>query len=70
MNGTTKPIVRCMAAITYGEGHVWGEIHHVSLEVANELRQTGYSIIGPDPEDLQALAQWERQQIAKWPWQA
>lgn len=65
-----RPVVRCLAAVTYGEGHIFGDVFHVSLETADRLRQSGYAIVGPDPDDMHALAQWERQQTQKWPWQA
>lgn len=65
-----KPIVKCLAAVVYGEGHIFGDVFHVSLDTAERLRQNGYAIVGPDPEDMQALATWEKAQPIKWPWQS
>lgn len=57
-----RPLVKCFAALCYGQGHVWGDIHYVSLEVAALMKEDGYAIVGPDPHDEIDLATWEREQ--------
>lgn len=56
-----KPRVRCLIAKPRGtEGDVFmSDI--VDLAEAHELMQEGYYVIGPDPQDMEALAQWERE---------
>lgn len=63
-----KPVVRCFSAIVYADGHVWGDIHLVSLETAQWMQQMGYTVIGPDPYDLIELNAWEKAQPTHWPW--
>lgn len=57
-----KPQVHCFAALCYGQGHIFGDIRRVSLEVALLMKDSGYTIIGPDPSDMADLAEWEREQ--------
>lgn len=51
-----RPIVYCFVAATYGTGHVWGKVGRVRLELAPLAIARGFTVIGPDPEDLIALA--------------
>ena len=39
----------------------WTEPALVTLDVAEELRQKGYHVVGPDPQGEQDLATWERE---------
>ena len=57
-----RPIIHVFAAYTLPGGAVWGTVHRVSLETAEWMRDLGYTIVGPDPHDLFALAKWERDQ--------
>lgn len=57
-----RPIVYCFVAYVYADGCVWGAIHRVRLETAAWMKEAGYAVVGPDPEDMQDLAQWEREQ--------
>ena len=36
----------------------------VSLELAEELHQKGYCVVGPDPEDMDAVAEYDR--VKRW----
>lgn len=56
-----RPTIHCFAAYVYADGRVWGNVHRVSLETAEWMRDLGYAIIGPDPHDMIALALWERE---------
>lgn len=57
-----RPIIHCLAALVFDDGRIFGDIHVVSLRTALGMKELGFSIIGPDPHDLFALAQWEREQ--------
>ena len=56
-----RPTVHCFVAIEIRPG-VFTEPALVSLEIADELRQKGYRVVGPDPRDLEVLSEWERAQ--------
>lgn len=62
MNGDPKPKVRCLAALTYGQGHVFGDIHLIRLENVPRAIAIGLTVLGADPHDLIALAAWEKEQ--------
>lgn len=63
MNGDReRPVVRCLVALTFGSGHVFRRTFHVRLENVPKYLSWGLSVVGPDPEDMIALATWEREQ--------
>lgn len=58
---TTKPIVRALIARKLANGR-YGKSRLVSLGTAYlALRSWIYAVVGPDPDDLAALAAWERE---------
>lgn len=62
MTGDPKPVIHCFAARAGQWAHSGGMIHCVSLETAEWMRQIGYIIVGPDPNDMIDLALWEKAQ--------
>jgi hypothetical protein len=56
-----RPKVYCLAAWMYGEGKILRHTYYVTLEEAHEMKQQGFTIVGPDQSDLVELATWERQ---------
>ena len=58
-----RPLVHCLVAIEVRAG-VYTEPALVSLELAEELRGKGYHVVGPDPEDLDAVAEYDR--VRRW----
>ena len=65
INGEPKPVVRCLIAVVDGQGHVWGKIGHVRLEMIPLAIERGFTIVGPDPHDMIALATWEKNQALR-----
>lgn len=57
-----KPKVRCIVALTYAQGDVWGQTHLISLENVPRAIRMGLSVVGPDPCDLIDLKIWEDEQ--------
>ncbi len=58
-----RPIVHCLAAECFPDGRTRGNPIVVSLETAEWLmRVHHWIIVGPDLEDLQALADFDRLQ--------
>ena len=56
-----RPEVRCLAAWMYGDGRILrNQIHHVTLAEAEQMKEQGFTIVGPDQHDLFELATWER----------
>lgn len=56
-----KPSVRCLIARPLSNGGI-GKSRLVSLSTAFLALKAGFYVVGPDPDDLAALAQWEREQ--------
>jgi hypothetical protein len=54
-----RPAIRCFVAYPLG-GDVFTDPAVVSLELALELREKGYAVLGPDPDDEIDLATYER----------
>jgi hypothetical protein len=63
-----RPVVRCFAARSLTPTR-WTKPRIVSLKRALVLKEGGWIIVGPDPNDLIDLATWEKQQDrqAEWP---
>ena len=61
---TEKPAVRCLIARKLDPAaRTVGRSRLVSLQTAYiALRSGGWVAIGPDPEDMETLAAWERDQ--------
>lgn len=60
-----RPVVRCLVALTFGSGHVFGRVYHVRLENVPKYVSWGLSVVGPDPDDMIELAKWEREQALR-----
>lgn len=58
---TPRPQVRCLIARPLKRGG-YGRSRLVSLSTAYLALKAGFVVLGPDPEDLEALAKWEREQ--------
>lgn len=56
-----RPVVRCLVGLPADAGYVQ-RIVLVSLEAAAVLRDSGWYVVGPDPQDMIDLAQWEKAQ--------
>lgn len=56
-----RPIVHCLVALPAGDGRV-RRILRVSLEEAEQRKADGWYVVGPDPQDMIDLAQWEKAQ--------
>lgn len=54
-----RPTVYCLVAIEILPG-VYTEPALVSLELAAELHDKGYAVVGPDPEDIAAVEEYDR----------
>lgn len=60
MDASTKPVVRALIARKLANGR-FGKSRIVSLATAYIAMQSGaFAVIGPDPEDMERLAAWER----------
>lgn len=62
----TKPQVKCLIARPLSNGKI-GKSRIVSLGTAYLALKAGFHVVGPDPEDLAALAKWEREQFTNPP---
>lgn len=60
MADRTKPSVRCLIARPLKNGGV-GKSRLVSLSTAYLALRAGWPVVGPDPQDMQDLAKWERE---------
>ena len=58
---TERPIVKCLIARPLKNGGI-GRSRLVSLSTAYLALKAGFHVVGPDPDDLCALAAWERAQ--------
>ena len=56
-----RPIVRCLVARPLRDGDV-SRPKLVSLAEAYIHMRRGWFVVGPDPDDIGALAAWEREQ--------
>jgi hypothetical protein len=54
-----KPIVRCLIA-RIGVNGLPLDIELVTLDTAAERKGEGWCVVGPDPDDLDALFAWYR----------
>jgi hypothetical protein len=57
---TERPIVKCLVARPLSNGHI-GRSRLVSLSTALLALRAGWHVVGPDPDDLVRLAEWERE---------
>lgn len=57
--GDPRPEIHCLAARPLTTTGHYSMPALVTLPHAAHLRRQGYHIIGPDPADMAALAQWE-----------
>lgn len=58
---TIKPVVKCLIARPLNGGG-FGKSRLVSLSTAYLAMRAGWPVVGPDPDDVAALATWEREQ--------
>jgi hypothetical protein len=58
---TTRPVVKCLIARPLKNGGI-GKSRLVSLSTAYLALKANFHVVGPDPDDLAALAKWEREQ--------
>lgn len=58
---TTKPVIRCLIWRPLRNGGV-GKSRLVPLSTAYLAMRAGWPVVGPDPQDVEALATWEREQ--------
>lgn len=58
-----RPIVHVLVALEIRPGHFTAPAL-VSLELAEELHQKGYTVVGPDPEDMDAVQEYDR--VRRW----
>lgn len=56
-----RPAIRCLIARPLKHGGI-GRSRLVRLSTALLAVKAGYHVVGPDPDDVLALAQWEREQ--------
>ncbi len=54
-----RPAVRCLIARPLKHGGI-GRSRLVQLSTALLALRAGFHVVGPDPQDLEALATWER----------
>ena len=54
-----KPILHCLVSLPITDT-LFTAPALVSLELALEFKEKGYMVVGPDPQDEQDLANWER----------
>lgn len=52
-----RPDVHCFVALPLADGEFTAPAL-VSLGLAAELKEKGYSIVGPDPHDMAVLEEW------------
>jgi hypothetical protein len=57
-----KPAVRCLVVKQNHLGRILGKTEIVPLEDVPAKIAAGFSVVGPDPADLIALALWEKGQ--------
>lgn len=58
---TTKPVVTCIIARPLANGGI-GKSRIVSLATAYLALRAGFAVVGPDPQTVEALATWQREQ--------
>ena len=57
-----RPSVRCLIARPLKNGGI-GKSRLVRLSTALLAMKAGFFVVGPDPDDLAALAKWEREHV-------
>ena len=57
---TERPVVRCLIARPLKDGKI-GRSRLVRLSTALLALRAGWHVVGPDPDDMAALAKWERE---------
>ena len=57
---TDRPAVKCLIARPLRDGGI-GKSRLVKLSTAYLALRAGFHVVGPDPDDIAALAQWERE---------
>lgn len=67
LDPTEKPLVRCLVSYPLDE-EVFTSPACVSLDTAAYLKDRGWLVVGPDPSDIQALAEFERAHRWKQVW--
>lgn len=55
-----RPVLRCLIARPLSNGGI-GKSRIVRLSTAFLAMKSGFLVVGPDPDDLDALATWERE---------
>ena len=58
---TDRPEIRCLIARPLANGHI-GRSRIVTLSTAFLALRAGFYVVGPDPDDMDKLAKWEREQ--------
>jgi hypothetical protein len=56
-----RPTIRCLIARPLRSGGI-GRSRLVSLSTAYLALRAGWHVVGPDPDDVAALAKWAREQ--------
>lgn len=64
---TDRPALHCFVAYPI-TSELFTEPALVSLDVAYEMREKGYVVVGPDPQDEIDLASFERSQRVTKKW--
>jgi hypothetical protein len=60
MDDTTRPVVRCLIARPLENGGI-GKSRIVPISTALLAMKAGFYVVGPDPDDVKALAAWDRE---------
>lgn len=55
-----RPVIRCMVARALPEG-TFSKIQIVPLHAVPVYIKAGYVAVGPDPEDMRNLIEWENE---------
>ena len=54
-----RPVLRCFVSFPITD-ELFSATALVSLDTAVLLKEAGYMVVGPDPQDEQELASWDR----------
>lgn len=57
---TDRPVLKCLIARPLKTGGI-GRSRLVKLSTAFLALKAGFYVVGPDPQDVEALATWERE---------
>ena len=60
---TDRPVVKCLIARPLKNGGI-GKSRLVKLSTAYLALKAGWPVVGPDPQDMNDLAKWERENQA------